>query len=277
MPEGTTYYYYDPLMQFQQSAYSLNDTLQGAMTHTMSQLWMPGMNYIIYNDETPFQTTYNYSVAHSKAVWMWDEESAILITHSIPKFPQGPSLKDTYTGLMENAWEYGQSAACIPVSLQSLPNVLSLIETTVPNIYDMSATLSYNLPQKTSEIIIDGTYIYTAKTPTAHIDIWTYIGQQFGVNVRVESWIHGEMDGPYCPPAYNTTTLDISSLTFPEGQQFVEYDDHSKWGIDSTTLFCIGDMNRVTSQMSRGGGVYCWKDSQLWTHLNQAIQATNQC
>jgi hypothetical protein len=286
LPQGTDYYYYDITNGYTMSQNSLNDTNIGALSNTLKQLWDANINYIIYNDEPPNQVEYNFSVAHSKAVWIWDDSNAIVITHSIPKFPQGPGLEEEYTGLMENAWDYGQAASCFQVSLSALPQVLNLIYETVPLIYDESCQNCYETVLNINEnstnscptYIIDGQHIMFMKPSTNNVDIWaSCIAPYFSSNVSVESWIHGTMDKAYCPPSYAFQTLDIQSLKFPEGQTFAEYNDHSKWGILESPLVCFGDLNRVTSQMVRSGTVYCWKDYTLWTELNQLIVSTNTC
>jgi len=284
LPQGTDYYYYDMINGYTFSQNSLNDTTNGALANTMSQLWTPNMNYIIYNDEPPNQVTYNFSVAHSKAVWMWDDSNAILITHSIPKFPQGPGLKNEYNGLMENAWDYGQAASCFPVSLSALPAALSLVYETTPSIYDEYCDNCYtDFKQDISDsscsiYAIDGQHIMFMKPAIYEVDIWaSCISTFFASNVSVESWIHGNQDGSYCPPTYNYETLDIQSLQFPQGQTFTEYDDHSKWGILDNPLVCFGDLNRMTTQIIRAGTVYCWKDITLWEQLNSLIVSTSSC
>jgi hypothetical protein len=281
LPQGTRYYYYDPINNYTFSQNSLNDTVTGALSYTLKQLWIQNTNYIIYNDEPPNQEVYNFSVAHSKAVWMWDNTNAILITHSIPKFPQGPNLKGEYTGLMENAWDYGQTATCLQLSLSALPNALNLVYETNPLIYDISYTINKTHIQSTnkcSNYIIDNTYIMFMKPSSYKVDIWSScISEYFSSNISVESWIHGSQDGAYCSPKYSFETFDIQSLQFPEGQTFTEYDDHSKWGILENPIVCFGDLNRVASQMERAGSVYCWKNSNLWDQLNQLIVSTNSC
>jgi hypothetical protein len=290
LPKGTSYYYYDSDNGYVFSNTSLNDTTHGALTHTVSQLWNTSINYMIYNDEPPYQTTYNFSVAHSKAIWMWDTENAIVITHSIPKYPQGPKLQPTYTGLLSNAWDYGQSASCFELSLKSLPYVFNLIYQTVPLIYDNYCITNTSVAcndwplqvqpalHNCSVHIIDNTYTMFMKPSISKIDIWSEcISPYFSSNISVESWIHGKMDNAYCPPKYKYETLDIQSLKFPGGQTFTEYDDHSKWGILQNQIVCFGDLNRVTSQMTRAGTVYCWKDVQLWTQLNALVVSTNIC
>jgi hypothetical protein len=287
LPESTDYYYYDINNGYIFSENSLNDTSVGALTYTMTQLWNPNINYIIYNDEPPNQVTYNFSVAHSKGVWMWDDNNAIVITHSIPKFPQGPNLEGKYTGLMKNAWEYGQAATCFHLSLSSLEGALNLVYETVPFIYDRSSNSFVNnsntnnietTSDSCSTYVIDDKYIMFMKPSTYNVDIWgSCVSPYFYSNVFVESWIHGTREGPYCPPEYEYVTLDIQSLQFPKGQNFSEYNDHSKWGILQSPIVCFGDLNRVTSQMTRAGIVYCWEDSSLWGQLNQLIVLINYC
>lgn len=295
LPKGTEYYYYDAYNGFTYSPYSLNDTVYGALPHTMSQLWWTDdIQYIIYNDEPPYQTVYNFTVAHSKAVWMWDNTTAIVITHSIPMFPQGPEEQPTYLGLLGNAWEYGQTLTCFRVSLDVLPIVLSIINETAPLIYEESYhTLvaqqsikndTQSLSQKSMAAqqcityMIDDTYMMFMKPSTLQVDIWaSCISPYMLSDARVKSWMYGTLDGPYCPPQYPFSTVDIEYVQFPGGQYISEYEDHSKWGILNSSIVCFGDLNRVTSQMVRAGTVYCWKDVELWTHLNSVIHETNAC
>lgn len=292
LPKGTDYYYYDTNNGFAFSPHSLNDTTEGALAHTMAQLWGPITQYILYNDEPPNQTTYNFSVAHSKAVWMWDEETAILVTHSIPKFPRGPQETPEYEALMSNAYEYGQTLSCVPISLNALPYALAQVQETVPDIYEKSCETCYHLegnlttsnPQDNSLKnlcsinIIDDKYTQFMKPSDLQLDIYSScISPYYESDIKVESWVHGTQDGPYCPPKYEYEILDIKSLKFPEGQSYTEYSDHSKWAILNSPTVCFGDLNRVTSQFVRSGTVYCWEDEALWGTLNKLIQTTDYC
>lgn len=292
LPRGTEYYYYDINNELSLSPHSLNDTMVGALAHTMKQLWTNDINYKLYNDEPPFQEEYNFTVGHSKGVWMWDINSAVLVTHSIPKFPVGPKTDSEYMGLLENAWDYGQSMSCIEISLSSLEQIFSTLAAEVPLVYEEScntAGLCTNDIQKDtiqelnatiscSTELIDNKYVMFVKTSENEIDIWSdCIAEYFGTEMRVESWVHGELEGSYCPPDVNFRTLDIKSVNFGDGNSFVEYDDHSKWGLGVSPLVCYGDMNRVTTQKTRGGSTYCWKDATLWNNMNAIINSTSTC
>jgi deoxyribonuclease-2 len=292
LPKGTDYYYYDTTNGFSFSPHSLNDTSEGALAHTMAQLWDSTTQYILYNDEPPNQIAYNFSVAHSKAVWMWDEESAILITHSIPKFTRGPQETPKYEALMSNAHVYGQAISCFPVSLSALPSTLKLVQDTNPDIYEQSCETCYHLEGNITQAIkkdnytsnpcniytIDNKYQQFMKPESLELDIYSScISPYYESNIKVESWVHGTQDGPYCPPKFQYETLDIKELKFPEGQTYTEYDDHSKWAILNSPIVCFGDLNRVTSQFVRSGIVYCWEDETLWATLNKLIQITDYC
>jgi deoxyribonuclease-2 len=122
----------------------------------------------------------------------------------------------------------------------------------------------------------------------------------------VESWIRGKAEGPVCPISdYNT--LDIHYIYFVVGSgidsrgidsrgidsrgidsrgidsrgidsRWSETQDHSKWAITETKdVVCMGDINRMTSQYSRGGGTACFLDPVLHAVLKQAIIKTNTC
>lgn len=288
LPKGTNYYYYDTNIGYKYSPHSLNDTSMGALAHTIKQLWNDNTNYIIYNDEPPNSEMYNFSVAHSKGIWIWNNNSAILITHSIPKFPQGPKEISYYNGLLSNAWEYGQNIVCLTISIENIKSTIQLIQKTIPLIYDMKVYNNNNMNninyKNLSDVInckmkiIDNITIFI-KIADEHIDIWSScISNYYKNNILVESWIHGTMDGPYCPPTFNWATLDIGTIEFPEGQIIEEKEDHSKWGIlNEKQIVCFGDLNRVTTQMERGGTVYCWEDNNLWTNLKNIIKNTNNC
>lgn len=269
-PKSTSYVY---SQNSYESSYSLNDTTNGALAHTMQQLWLPNVNYTLYNDEPPYSTSYNFSVAHAKAALIWDESSAIGIFHSIPKFPVGPGSSSSYIGLLPNAWDYAQHVACINLPIETFPTIASSLSTLTPEIYEGSMLNIEDI--KSSEtceyLTLDPAVnrILITKPQSYNVDIWeTCISPYFGTDLQVMSWIHGTMDGPY---TNQTTTTDISGVTYSFGVSYSEYDNHAKWAIGQTPLVCIGDLNRVESQKQRSGAAICWKDLDVWNALNSII------
>ena len=54
--------------------------------------------------------------------------------------------------------------------------------------------------------------------------------------------------------------------------------DHSKWCVDPVTnLFCIGDLNRESSQIKRGGGLVCIHNEKLATNFFKHINDYENC
>ncbi|MBV8879400.1 MAG: hypothetical protein JO332_05530, partial [Planctomycetaceae bacterium] len=55
-----------------------------------------------------------------------------------------------------------------------------------------------------------------------------------------------------------------SSWAWPESK------DHSKWGltVDSDWV-CVGDINRMISQETRGGGTIALQEQKLWAALSK--------
>jgi len=287
LPAGTTYLYYEKNTTFHTSPYSLNDTTHGSLTHTMDQLWKDSPQYILYNDEQPFQVNYNFTVGHTKAVLMWNRYGGIMIQHSIPKFPYGPKLVEEYSGIPNNAYTYGQHITCFPLTLGDLKIISYSLPLAIPNIYDSSCAGieclgnfgnviagAYNTSTICTQGELHNMYMMFQKTTQWGKDLWAdCVGFYLQSNLQVESWIHGNAIGPTCWPFH---TVDVSSLDFL-GYSFSEYNDHSKWAISASPLVCFGDINRMTTQFIRGGGAFCWADYGLWNILSNAIQSTNQC
>lgn len=293
-PQGSDYVYYDPETDFQYAKYSLNDTKDGSLAMTMTQLWNTNTQYIIYNDENPEDPSYNFTKGHTKSIWAFDNttETGFVIQHSIPNFPLSPSQSPSYKGLPSSAWTYGQSVFCISVTVSQLEKIASLTPLMIPNIYDYRLdiqnypTLAQVALGKISadpvcdNVIVDtetpSNLIFFAKSTQWNNELWSKcVSPFFESDLLVESWIHGEAEGPSCG---SLTILDVQTLDYPIIGTFSEYNDHSKWAISSSgSLVCFGDINRMSSQYQRGGSVYCFQDSKLWESLQNSITKTNQC
>jgi deoxyribonuclease-2 len=298
LPESYNYIYYDPVSGPNFSHWSLNNSGVlggGAIFNTMNQIWNPDTIYALYNDEIPGSDSYNFSVGHAKGVWMWSNSSeggAVFLQHSVPKFPEGPATVGQYTGFPSNAHEYGQHAFCISLNFSELEQIVAAYQTVVPQIYETNYNNSPAFPELVQILdgesnTLPGCYIQSLANVTMFVKNTEWnnelyaecIGPKLDANLYVESWLHGEDDGPYCPPSYPTKTLDIQSLhfkTFNAGWQTIN--DHSKWCVaSSSNTVCFSDINRVLSQYERGGGAICIRDYMLWDFLYSAVSDANEC
>ena len=303
MPQGTTYFYYDSQdKHFDISTYSLNDTSSGALAYTAKQLWHPNANYVLYNDQPPKNTdniTYNThatAFGHTKGFFAFDEAAnGFWLTHSIPLFPLGPSKSDTYLGLGSNAFTYAQHLLCLSVNADTLNALASQFLLNKPNIYDshieqktyaninqlVSGKYSTEKQCESSLFFTQASMEFTVYAKTAEWNNELYsecVTPHQKDTLLVESWIRGSAEGPVCPVT-DYDTLDINYLDFSSfNKQWSETKDHSKWAITlNKPIVCMGDINRMTTQYSRGGGTACFSDKLLHSVLKKAIVETNTC
>jgi len=293
-PKGTDSLYYDGTTGgFVQPTHDLNSTKVGALAATLGQLWSEKTtDYILFNDEPAGSSSYNFSVGHTKGIWAWNvaQDSAIVIQHSVPLFPLGPSQTSTYRGLGGNAWMYGQHLACFSFSVATLAQLAEQAILTVPDIYD--SRLSASAPQAlvalaqgafSQDPLCNLTVVqttggqvvtYYAKSHQWNNELYaSCIAPSTDESLLVESWIRGSAEGPSCG---TLEVLDIQNLSYPFGLTFTEYNDHSKWAI-GRDLVCASDINRMTTQYSRGGSAFCFHDTVLAEALRTAVQSADSC
>lgn len=271
-PKSTSYVY---STNQQTSLYDLNSTTEGALAYTMQQLWTPNIQYLVYNDEPPFATTYNFTSAHAKAVFFWDSETAVALFHSIPKFPVGPNMSLQYVGLLPNAWEYAQHIVCVTMTPMEIQTLLPILGALGPRVYGGSLPEPASLHSQACTIQPIDNRLLFAKPATFEVDIWSAcVAPYFGTSLQVISWVHGTLDGPVCNV---NQTVDITQITYGFGESYTNYNNHAKWGIGEYPLVCFGDLNRVTTQTIRSGAVLCWKDMDVYNSLQSIIADTNTC
>jgi hypothetical protein len=97
-----------------------------------------------------------------------------------------------------------------------------------------------------------------------------------------ETWRRPPFEGKLCKgtgsAAYNS--MNVQSVKLDGFPAFKYTYDHSKWGVsaDGTQPWvCVGGMNRMQSQLQRGGQATCFKSSPLWAGFRLAIDAADSC
>jgi deoxyribonuclease-2 len=298
-PAGTDYLYYELGEPLTLSSYSLNDTTHGALTHTTSQLWSSDIDsYVVFNDEPPGSTYYNFSYGHTKGYFaLASDDTGFYITHSIPAYPAGPSQTSHYLGLGGNAYTYAQNVLCLSVNASTLDSLSYKFQLNRPQIYD--SKISDTVAQSYHNISNLAKGKYTTAAICADEDLATVGGQSFTIFAKstqwnkdlydacvaprlqsdlwVESWIRGSAEGPDCPTS-GYSTLDVQQVDFGSGISWSETKDHSKWCVAlNVSTWCMGDINRMTTQYSRGGGTTCIPDGDLFQALVKASVQTDSC
>lgn len=272
---------------FNKSQYELTSWTDGALAKTVGQLWSEETQYIIYNDESPLaNSTYDFTFGHTKGLLAYDYEgTGFWLTHSVPKFPLGPTFIDAYDGITPNAYTYGQSLFCKTFSADQLNDLAGLLLNNRPNIQDSRldsaapanfsalAAGKYLEPTAYQSLVLDNMTIF-AKSANFGADLYDdCISPALGTNLMVESWIRGDAIGPVCD---NYKVVDVKYVQLGD-TQFSEYDDHSKYAVGDGSLVCFSDINRMTTQYTRGGGALCLYDQALHDQMASMIAGTNSC
>lgn len=101
-----------------------------------------------------------------------------------------------------------------------------------------------------------------------------------------ETWRRSPVQPTDCTPTYKYDSINVNSITLTSDDgkpySFSYTQDHSKWGVMLTSspskqYFCVGDINRMTSQFERGGGTVCAKFAPLFSALNASISGYDGC
>ena len=227
----------------------LNSTTRGALAHTLQQLWAEGASYVLFNDEPPGSTSYNFTVGHTKGILATDGETGFYLVHSLPKFPQGPAHSgqaSSYSGLPSNTYTYGQNLYCASFPLHTLDTMAYAFQLNLPLIYDfhLEPTVAINAPNisalvkgKFSTDPICATHSITTLGGAPHLlfakstqwnqDLWSdCVAPKLQTDLVVESWIRGSAIGPSCSSSY--TVQDAEEISFEasaNGFTWSEYDD----------------------------------------------------
>jgi deoxyribonuclease II len=206
------YYYHDPLRGFIKSNYRTNQTSEGCIMSTMSQLYAQDLDltnvaYGLFNDDPPppldvASSTY----AHSKGVVMTNDQSGFWLIHSKPNWPNqragGPiPFPDT---------TYAQSLMCLTLNASMFDTVAAGFLINYPYLYDsfISPNLATALPtfnswvnkgkstvtNRTFEITSrDGhKFLQFAKSKSWGKDLYDdFVAPVLNQSIHVETWRSG--------------------------------------------------------------------------------------
>ncbi len=238
---------------------------------------------------------------HTKGVIGADANGGFWMTHSMPKFPTLVGV-DSYNWLTSTT--YGQSFLCVSVDADTIEVVAKNIAFIDPHIYAsvVPAGLTSVYPALTA--LVAGaraagtsttTILATDSTPFEFFgksgswgkDIWEDLVQAtLGVDMFVETWRRSPQMLTYCRPDYPYDSINVATLQFIDatGAPFLyKYtQDHTKMAIAinataQQNYFCIGDMNRMTSQWIRGGSATCFRHSAIFESVSAMILTVDGC
>eukprot|EP00518_Triparma_eleuthera_P018247 CAMPEP_0197556460 /NCGR_PEP_ID=MMETSP1320-20131121/15173_1 /TAXON_ID=91990 /ORGANISM="Bolidomonas sp., Strain RCC2347" /LENGTH=304 /DNA_ID=CAMNT_0043117593 /DNA_START=1 /DNA_END=911 /DNA_ORIENTATION=+ len=280
---------------FVKSKYSLDQSSSGALMQTTNQIYGDSsIALALYNDEPPPSSTESSTYAHAKGILIADADSAAWIVHSKPHWPDS----DAPAPLPD--FKYAQSFMCVTLTLSEFENISSLLSTSYPYFYKTNLPDSLDLPNfsalisktkvdnTSSQISFGHGFTAFAKSRTWGKDLWEdLVAPSMGAGMYVETWRDGSGGRM---PSFCKNSSD------PDSGHSVSYDilfvnqvnmtdaswsgtkDHSKWGVGTNEKFaCVGDINRMCSQESRGGGALCLENDNLASAFSKVVGGYDGC
>jgi deoxyribonuclease-2 len=291
---GLEYMYYDAKSGgLKQSPHRLLDgkgaldlTLKSIMNHPDATT-----GWILYNDEMPASLNRkdNGALGHTKGVVGFDAESktAFWLLHSWPKFP------DRNPNGARPALNFGQTFLCLSLDIATASKIAAqMANHQEPQVYDSKVpagtaaadplkllTEPLNPNATGDSNVIDGktrgglAFKVIAKNRKWGKDFWNdLVGPTLSDDMDVETWIRGKI-APVLDSDGIHKTFDIKFVDMHPSQALFawpEHNDHAKWGITKTLKFVnVGDMNRMVSQETRGGGTIAFVEPRLWEALKK--------
>lgn len=262
-------------------------------------------NFILYSDQPP-KSEPGSGKGHSKGALLFDQDSGLWLTHSVPGFPIDPDSGSKYeypsTGIPN-----GQTLLCISFKTKSLEDITTNLLYIRPHIYGFSINptvrtshpqldslinkkwIKTGVSQRTLTTIGGQSFMTFGKSPSNFLDIYSEVlAPTLSANMLAETWRKGA--GTPLPSSCNTTYsvqnvkevgIDAAGERIKGAQEAWSYtEDHAKWaiGTDSKRPYvCVGDLNRMRSQFKRGGGAVCFRDNRIWNIMNQSVKDIEGC
>uniref|UniRef100_A0A8R1DJZ5 Uncharacterized protein n=1 Tax=Caenorhabditis japonica TaxID=281687 RepID=A0A8R1DJZ5_CAEJA len=106
-------------------------------------------------------------------------------------------------------------------------------------------------------------------------------------SIKVETWNHQSGDEVNLPSVCSSTqsTLSAKYIRLPFSVYYSSYEDHSKFVVAYSErssqppipYVCIGDINRQSHQLHRGGGTMCLMDNDTYSQYANIISETVLC
>lgn len=257
--------------------------------------------YIFYNDEAGADKA-SSRYGHTKGVVAVgaDGGSGLWLLHSTPNFPSGRASGDL--SFPEREVKYGQTFLCISLGGADVDRVAKQLLYTTPNVFESTlsdATLGrfpalkqvmdqdwIKRPGSNAETFQVGAAAFThfAKNAAWNDDIYEgLIAPGYKTGFMVETWIRGHACGSYCRPEHEYDIVDVKSMVAVDASgrtvKWTEGGDHAKWAValDRSSVVCVADINRMTTQRKRGGGALCFKHAGLAATLSRSVEGAASC
>ena len=203
-----------------------------------------------------------HTKGHTKGIVAWDDTKVSWLIHSVPNFPREFDGK-TISPIEKSEHIYGQSFMYIELPF-NYHEIINRVRTMNAHIY-----LSKNEPPfvkfvknpkkiEFQELRLSESITHITKPPALAQDIYKHLITYESGEWYVETWKRGlEIKDD------EKKIKEVKKLSWKDGNvEWKESNDHSKWAVSESYVW-IGDLNRMTSQFTRGGGGFLIKNPKL--------------
>lgn len=285
-PKGTSYGFIDEKSEGWQYGEDINRWINEMFIRHSYQ------HFIFYNDDEPDDdrgVNLHSKGAHAKGILGWNEKRIGWCIHSVPNYPEcSDTFKNSkiFDPIDKSQLIYGQSFIYIEVdfTLQTLLNIFLQLEMMDVHIYHETISMK-NFLKKNKDVEEKKEYqeykeylrVFHFSDTIQHVSKHTkwnkdlyehFLTIHFQSNVLCETWMKPAI--PTSQKVKNVRTIKWEN----DQEEYYTTNDHSKYAVsmDSENPWIyIGDINRMESQIRRGGGGLLIKNKKYWKLINQIL------
>ena len=236
--------------------------------------------------------------------------------HSVPQFPNVSKTFYTYPNY-GGPKKYGQNFFCLTLNninqintiskqlrydipwiwgsnvnltyintISKLDNLYSLLESQWLNgtsIVDISGGVNINSNENEND---NDNFVHLTRSPSENLDIFEdIISDYYHLSFKWQTYhVWPSREESYCIPEYTYNEENILEMEFGNGDLLNYTLDHSKYGVSiryntlsDDTIVCVGDMDRVTTENTIGGGFLCFENENMYNVLVNTIAKVEEC
>ncbi|KAG9396190.1 Deoxyribonuclease II [Carpediemonas membranifera] len=256
------------------------------ISRTINQVYDQDIGYVMYNDE-PVDGGEEPRYAHAKGVMAWssDDRGGFWMPHSVPRFPH-PRNGQKYL-FPDPQLDFGQSFFCMSVGWATLGEITTALRHNkvylIGSARDTGGNPDYMTRLLSNDYEEDDQLTVTNIETSSRVPLTMFsksgqwgkdlyddgVAPEFKSDLVVETWMRPFI-GSVCHGVNATSAFSVvnsNNVAPPFCEPYHYTKDHSKIAISlnpGVAKVCIGDINRNTSQYSRGGGTVCIHNADLW-------------
>ncbi|XP_022085063.1 plancitoxin-1-like [Acanthaster planci] len=284
------------------SSASLKDT-NHAIAYTLEEIYRNQENddlaHVMYNDQPPpskeIQTGLN---GHTKGVLAFDDDTGYWLVHSVPKFAPPASKEYKWP---DSARRNGQTLLCITFNYNQFEKIGQQLKYNHPLVYNYDLPPDLAKDNPSIKDVINGVHVTVApwnraltlqskdgqtfvsfnKAGKFSADLYKdWLAPYFKSGLYCETWQNGRARKLNSSCVGGIDVYNVREVSLRGGSDFKGTKDHSKWAVTTKPGLkwtCIGGINRVTSQMYRGGGAVCIQNKDVHKAFHDAVTDYQPC